>query len=339
MRVLGMLHLYSPHHNAGAETTAHSLLQRLADRGHEVDVQLSREHPKIRTAYSYEGVRVWPYRDQSDPLRWIDTQCPDVVVAHLENTLRASILGDMHNIPVVVLMHNGHGKSMADLRWGTRLVVYNTEWMRTATETWWTDTQGSVPPTGIVVHPPVHRDRYKVVPPPARNGHITLVNLNAEKGAAVFYALAARFPRLKFLGVRGAYGEQQVRDDLPNVTIIPHVPAHAMPSRVYARTRVLLMPSSYESYGRAGVEAACSGIPTIAHPTEGLLEALAVGGTFADIADVDAWTAALAGLTTPKGWAAASARASAVADRLDTVADLNRWATAAESLVGAHAAV
>jgi glycosyltransferase involved in cell wall biosynthesis len=332
MRVLAMLHLYAPQHNAGAETTAHQLLKKLVECGHQVVVQLSMAHAMYVTGpYMYEGVSVYPYVDQADPLRWLDMpDKPDLIVCHLSNVLRASILGDMHKIPVVTLMHNALGKSKADLRWKTRLVVYNSEWMRADVEAWWWDSQESEPPPGIVVRPPIFPDQYRVTPPTAAKGCVTLINLYEEKGSEIFYALAAKFPRLKFLGVCGAYGKQDVRRGLPNVEIIPHVAAHYMAEQVYRRTRMLLMPSSYESYGRAGVEAACSGIPTIAHPTEGLLEALGDGGTFCDREDLGAWAAALAGLTTAKGWAAASARARQIPARLTTEADLDRWVQAAE---------
>jgi glycosyltransferase involved in cell wall biosynthesis len=73
-------------------------------------------------------------------------------------------------------------------------------------------------------------------------------------------------PRQGFLFVVGAYG-RQVRPRLANVQVIPPVAWDRMREAVYARTRVLLMPSEYESYGRCGVEAAHAGVPTIAHPT------------------------------------------------------------------------
>lgn len=339
MRVLAMLHLYTPHHNAGAETTVHQLLKRLVDRGHQVSVQLSMVHPMFHIdPYTYDGVSVWPYRDQSDPLRWIGSDNPpDLIVAHLENTLRASILGDMNHIPTVVVMHNNHLKAKADLRWGAGLVVYNTKWMSVDVEDWWSETQGSPPPRGIVVHPPIWPDQYRVKPPSARTGCVTLVNLFEEKGSAVFYALAERFPHQRFLGVCGAYGCQDIRRGLPNVEIVPHVAAHDMPASVYARTRVLLCPSSYESYGRVSVEAACSGIPTIAHPTPGLVEALGDGGTFRDRDDLDGWESALCDLTSSRGWIGASRNALRVPQRLDTEADLVRWAEAAESMAGVRA--
>lgn len=333
MRVLFMVPLWMPNHNAGAETTAGAFAGTLASLGHQVSVQLSIAHPMFATGpYTYDGVSVYPYVDQYDPLRWLDMpDKPDLIVCYLSDTLRASILGDMHGIPVVVLMHNGHLKSMTDLRWGARLVVYNTVWMREATESWWRESQFTEPPHGIVIHPPVFPDQYQVTPPSAARGCVTLVNLFEEKGSDLFYRLAARFPRLKFLGVCGAYGTQDIRHGLPNVEIVPHVPAHDMTVRVYARTRVLLMPSVYESFGRVGVEAACSGIPTIAHPTPGLVEALGDGGTFCDRDDLEAWVIALRSLSTPRGWAAASARARAVADRLDTAGDLVRWVDAVEA--------
>lgn len=330
MRVLFLCHLWLPQHCAGAETTAAAFAKKLVEQGHQVTVQLSMPHPMYVTGpYMHEGSAIYPYVDQVDPLRWLTPENkPDLIVTYLMNTLRASILGNMHKIPVVTLMHNEHMKCRHDLKHGTRLVVYNTNWMQQAVEEWYRDYLGE-PPQSLVIHPPIFPAQYRTTPPTAAKGSITLINLFEEKGSEVFYALAERFPRLKFLGVCGAYGKQEVRK-AHNVEIIPHVAAHHMTAQVYARTRVLLMPSSYESYGRAGVEAACSGIPTIAHPTPGLLEALGDGGTFVDRSDTASWAAALAGLTTAKGWAAASAKARSIAARLTTEVDLDRWAEAAE---------
>ncbi|MBQ1164003.1 glycosyltransferase, partial [Streptomyces sp. A73] len=80
-------------------------------------------------------------------------------------------------------------------------------------------------------------------------------------------ALAQRIPEQQFVAVRGAYGEQVDYDGLDNVEVLAQVPGAEMAERVYGRTRVLLMPSSYESWGRAGCEALASGIPVVAHPT------------------------------------------------------------------------
>jgi glycosyltransferase involved in cell wall biosynthesis len=58
---------------------------------------------------------------------------------------------------------------------------------------------------------------------------------------------------------------------------------------VYAQTSVILAPSRYESWGRVPLEAAVSGIPTIAHPTRGLRESLGTAALFADRDSPDEW--------------------------------------------------
>jgi len=172
----------------------------------------------------------------------------------------------------------------------------------------------------------VFADEYRTTP----GEKVTLVNLNESKGAHVFYALAERMPDIRFLGVIGAYGEQTVRD-LPNVEIRPH---GTDMRAVYGSTRLLLMPSSYESWGRVGVEAMCSGIPVIAHPTPGLLEALGDAGTFCDRDDLDSWEVAVRRLLEGRRWVSASRRATARAAQLDPAEDLNAWCGAIESLSG-----
>lgn len=333
MRVLAMLHAYPPAHNAGAEWAAHSLLRALAARGHAVDVLLSKPDA-ADGPYDLDGVAVHPYRGKGDPGPWMrGEQRAYVIVTHLENTARASILGEMHRIPVVHLLHNTFPKSKEWLVKGTpSLAVYNTEWMRADAEEWWARNRGDRPmPYGIVVRPPVALEDYQATP----GDRITLINLTAEKGAQVFYALAERMPRRRFLGVIGGYGHQIVRDDLPNVEITPHTPGDRMAKDVYARTRVLLVPSVYESYGRVAVEAMCSGIPVVAHPTPGLREALGDAGIFCDRDDIDAWEAAVRRLHSPKIYPQASKAAAARAAELDPAADLARWCTVVEE-VGAR---
>ncbi|HEX5119847.1 MAG TPA: glycosyltransferase family 4 protein [Pseudonocardiaceae bacterium] len=329
MRVLALLHLYAPHHCAGAEMAAHALLRALADRGHEVDVLLSRPHPEITQPYTWDGVRVHPRRDKADPVRWLADagRAPHVMVAHLECTNRATILGGLYGVPVVHLLHNTHLPTKQALTRRPALAVANTRWMAEHLGAWWDAEQpGQLMPPTIVIHPPVDPAVYRTTP----GTQVTLVNCTPVKGSDTFYALAERFPRTHFVAVEGAYGVQD-RRQRPNVKWLAHVPGHKMRS-VYRRTRVLLMPSEYESYGRVAIEAACSGIPTIAAPTPGLREALGDAASYADRDDVDAWSAHLRRLLTPAGWSAASARATARVNELHTDADLDRWVSALEGV-------
>jgi len=102
---------------------------------------------------------------------------------------------------------------------------------------------------------------------------------------------------------------------------------------VYARTRVLLMPSAYESYGRTGLEAAASGIPAIAHPAAGIREALGDAAVFVGRDDFDAWEHAIRALDDEYEYARCSAAARARYDSLDPASELDALERALRALV------
>ena len=139
-----------------------------------------------------------------------------------------------------------------------------------------------------VLYPPVWPKEYRTH---TTREFITLVNLNENKGAAQFYELARRMPEANFLAVRGAYGAQvEPPRGLSNVTVWD---AQDDMRRVYAVTGVLCILSKAESWGRVGIEAACSGIPVVAHPTLGVQEALGDAGLYVDREEPERWVALL----------------------------------------------
>lgn len=317
MRVQALAHLYPPGHNAGAEWMLHAMLRALARRGHEVDVRLSRR-TETTEPYEVEGVTISPNRGVDDVRARI--QAADLVVTHLENTPRAAALGDVLGKPVVVVCHNTHSQAHAQLGMrGISLAVYNSRWMAAD--------YAEVRHPGMIVRPHCPVADYATTPGEA----VTLVNPSPGKGAATFYALAERMPKRRFLAVGGAYGEQIIRD-LPNVEHVAHMPGWEMRDAVYARTRILLMPSDYESWGRAGVEAMCSGIPVIAHPTAGLRESLGDAGIFVDRADTDGWAAAIAEVSRHYAYHSKTARARAEELDAQAGADLAAWCVRVEQL-------
>lgn len=320
--VVARLHAYPEDHNAGAEWALHEMLRALVGRGHRATVWLTRWAP-TREPYELDGVRVVPFSRGGSFASAMARS--SIVVSHLESVPMAACLARGHGVPLVVVCHNTFDLTWQPMRDGSSaLAVVNSQWMLKVAEAVF-EHSPQRPGRMAVVRPPVWADDYRTT----RGDCITLINCTYTKGAGVLADLAKRMPDRKFLAVRGAYGHQQP-PDLDNVIVLDEMPGRQMRDAVYARTRLLLMPSDYESWGRVGVEAMASGIPVLAHPTEGLTESLGRAGIFCDRGDVDAWQAAIEALDDRDTYRAASRRATARSKALNPAADLAAWCDAVE---------
>jgi glycosyltransferase involved in cell wall biosynthesis len=327
MQVVARLHAAPPRHNAGAEWMAWSMFRALVERGHDVTVWLSR-YGEDHEPYELDGVKVVPLESRLDFATAV--RRASVLVSHLENVKPTAALARGYGKPFVAICHNTFTPTFKDMAsGGTALAVYNSQWMQREAEVFFAEYPKAIrPDQSLIIRPPVFAEDYAAKP----GDRITLVNTNPDKGGGLFRDLAKRMPDREFLAVMGAYGEQTDYSGLSNVEVIEHVSGHEMREAVYSRTKVLLMPSFYESWGRAGVEALASGIPVLAHPTPGLCESLAEGGIFLERQDLDGWEAVLRKLEAPAEYRLASKRAKARSAELDPAADLAAWCSAVESL-------
>lgn len=325
-RIVVRIHSAPPHHNAGGEWALFSMLRPLAARGHDVQVWLSR-YGKARDPYTIDGVLVVPLAARLDFGQAV--RHADVVISQYEDVPAAAAIARGYGIPFVALAHNPAPVIFKNIAAGsTALVVYNSLHLQAEAEAQFAQRpKWTRPERSLVVRPPVFAADYATTP----GDRITLINCNREKGAELFWKIAAALPDHQFLAVKGAYGEQIIRD-LPNVQVIEQVPGDQMRDQVYARTRILLIPSHVESWGRVGVEAMASGIPVIASPTPGLSESLGSAGIFCEPTDLEAWVASIKALDDPAEWSAASERALARSKELDPTPDLAAWVEAIESL-------
>lgn len=309
MKIVAVTPLYPPTSRVGAWLATHELLAGLARQGHKVHVfrRLSSS-----AGYTLDDVRVssGQLRSQLNPAI---VDC-DVVVSHCGDDGLAAELAARFDKPSVRMVHGFHPDTRGLLD-GAALAVFNSKSLQTAAG--WEGPQ-------IVVPPPI-RPGLAATP----GDRVTLVNLSPDKGGSLFWRLARRMPNEEFLGVKGGWGIQPVysADNVAVYDATEHM------ARVYAQTRMLLMPSLTETYGLVGVEALSCGIPVIAHPTPGLLESLDDAGIFVDRDNEPGWVDAIDRLSDPAEWAAMSARARARVARLDPAGDLARFAQAVGSLV------
>lgn len=241
---------------------------------------------------------------------------PGVIVTHHQHAGLAIKTGKMIKARSAYLVHNNFDINRRPLRGRPDLVVFNSDWVRDSLVS-----KFGAPKNQMTFHPPLTPNRHMVE---TTGDAYTLCNLNKDKGAQLFYELAAAEPTRKFIGVVGGHGVQIIRKNLPNVEIMEHGPDM---KRVWEKTRVLLMPSVQESYGLVAVEAGLNGIPTVAHPTDGLLENLGPGGLFADRDSVAEWQVILKRLDDQFAYQEASNYAKTRADDAakETRDTLNQW--------------
>ena len=100
---------------------------------------------------------------------------------------------------------------------------------------------------------------------------------------------------------------------MPNVEILE---TQSDIREVYKRTKILIMPSLYESWGRTATEAMASGIPVICTDTFGLRENCADAGLYCDRKDIKQWVNMVQKLDSKKEYTAASKKARKRAEEL-----------------------
>ncbi|WP_225846896.1 glycosyltransferase family 4 protein [Streptomyces sp. HPF1205] len=311
MRVLAFLPVYGPADPTGAFVTTREYLQALAAGGHLVHVVTSLAEPgQPRTD---EGVSVWPL-----PYWWQTAQelKPELVITHHGDRRAAKLVPQLGTVPQLLMVH-GMARDRNLRR--PRLAWFPSQACR--------DHYAYRGPS-LVLPPAINPDRYRTTP----GQMIALNGSTRAKGAHVLSAIAERIPELPFLVVRSA--GHPAGPFPPNVSVIDRLP----PRELYARTRLLLMPSATESYGRVGVEAMLSGIPVIASPLAGMCEAFGEAAVYVSPEDIDGWVREIRRLSAPRAYATASARAKAHVAVLDYPGNLAEFEAACLSLRSRHAA-
>lgn len=188
----------------------------------------------------------------------------------------------------------------------------------------------------MVLWPPFDPDAVRV---DGLGDRVTLVNLMAEKGAHLFWQIVRRMPDVQFLGVKGGWnqGRQVIPSQVPaNAEVMKHSPD---PRAVYARTRLLLYmrgpdagPDWLNGVGLAAMEAAVSGIPTVAHPGPGLVESMGDAATWVDSDDPAEWEEVIRSTLEPARWAERSTDAAMRADTFGADEGIDRLVEALETL-------
>lgn len=289
MSIVALSHGYPPFWNMGGEVSLHRTL--IAADGRKC-VLTATEEP-----YEFEGIEV----DKINAKNVLDIRTDPAPIADQLKQLNATVVIGQNELSLaavkaarviraaaVVNVHTPprYGRGIADAMYETDYAIYNTH---IAAAEW-----GE--PNGLVIHPPIS-------PLPAKTSTsgdaYTLLSSLRNKGVEVVLSLAKMYPDQRFIIVRSpaepTHGlpdiEERVKA-LPNVELHPRVP----PEEVYKylkQTRILLVPSRYETYGMSAIEAAGYGIPCVHVDTPHVREGIGDGAVLVPPMDVAATAAGI----------------------------------------------
>jgi glycosyltransferase involved in cell wall biosynthesis len=175
-----------------------------------------------------------------------------------------------YNRPVIATCHFDGAYNMIiannpgrDVKWQEMLLFFSEKMQanyRTKIMPW----PPNVNKTAVIR--PIIQESKIAITEPFQGEYITLVNANHNKGVHQFVAIADSMPDHKFLAVRPYYGalaDVTVPAPVPKGTNITWVEFSTDVRDILKQTRILLMPSEYESFGRICFEAMYNGIPVI----------------------------------------------------------------------------
>jgi glycosyltransferase involved in cell wall biosynthesis len=312
------------------------LATELQKRGHSIVFLIIQKPKEGYNGDNYRGFRFLhytaasPYLDSSEV--WI---CPHSPI--LPEVRRINSRGYFR--PIIATCHfDGNYTAIsgrADTRWNEMLMFVN----KTMQANYYNNIK-PFPPSIVrteTVRPIMHRNQI-VITEPFQGEYITLVNANLNKGVVQFIEMAKAMPTRKFLGVLPYYGELRVPPAPSNVKWIPFDDDIRT---ILKKTRILLMPSYYESFGRIAVEAMINGIPVIySKPavspllpncsTEGVAEWIGDAALSCDRDSMQSWSDAIAFLDDEETYSAMSARSREHIESLNIFQEAPRIASLVE---------
>lgn len=334
-RIVAVTHGYPPRWNMGGEVALHRLLMSTPDvervvltyapepyelegiRVEQVDAPTTFADPNIRSE-DLANKLLWEYTDSIKAQ--LSKHEPDLVIVQNELSLVTVNACKQLGIPSLVSVHTppryGSGIRQAVLEANYRL--FNTV---TSARQWGF-------PTALVVHPMMAELPEKPDQLP-EGKHYTLLSSLGHKGVGVLAKVAQKMPTQPFIVVRSPASSMEnleVLQGLTNVRVAPRVDPDEVALYYYSDTRVLLVPSRYETYGMSAIEAAGYGIPSVHVDTPHVREGIGFGAELVPALNHEATYQAI--LTIEQRYSEYSVKARARAEELwhRQSLELDEWA-------------
>jgi glycosyltransferase involved in cell wall biosynthesis len=318
------MHSWVPNVRAGSEITAEAQIEYLRKKGWEVIVLVHRW-----VVPEHNGVRIYPIQKNKilqSPYIVNLMKSADVLCVQNYNVQDFIFACEQFGKPIVVFLHTQNdNRDILNFRFGVPIyVVYNVNFLKLESN----NTHPS-----IVIHPKVDTAPFKVQKKDPR--YVTLINCNENKGGAIVIQLAKALPDVQFLAIKGGYHKQILDPNPPpNLT---YLETQEDMTKIYEETKILIVPSKSETWGRVAVEAMASGTPVITSRSPGLLECVGKSAISCDRNDTSCWVEKINTLMkSEKEYARASAAVLERVAELDSEDEYGRLNQFLEDCKGRH---
>jgi glycosyltransferase involved in cell wall biosynthesis len=280
--VVWPMNSYVPTMTAGGEITCHETNKQLVADGIEVTVIV--RHWAVP---GLDGVRILPSHDNtydaSPEIQEAYKRCSAICIQNIDFDL-AMNLCRKYRKPAVFFIHaTSVGKEYMGYAGSWPIFIVYNSWSMKA------DIAANY--KSYIVKPWIDMRRFqKLANNQAAKHYVTLINLNKSKGGDFLVELAKEMPDVQFLGVEGGWGDQFKDNSLRNITYMSKTDKI---EEVYEKSKIVLMPSDIETWGRVAIEAMASGTPVIINDVEGMREATGGAAIVARRSDIGEWVRAI----------------------------------------------
>ena len=268
---------------AGSEVSAYETIKYLRDRGHSITVISERT-----TVNSYDGFPMYTYSKTNKHIASTIKHADLVLFQMFGHSHEKFDCIKERSKPTLLFIHiNNQYQWIIQTKVSFPLtIVFNSEYTKRTNPT---------SHSNMTVIPYVNTEVFKPLRAyTIQTATVGLMNCNKRKGGKILRDIAAKLPNVRFIGVRGAYGDNDDTSSSGNITY--YEPKQDV-RPIYKNIGILIMPSIEETWGRTAVEAMAAGIPVIHSEAEGLVECVGGAGIQCNREDIDAWCAAIQRIT------------------------------------------
>ena len=267
-KILVYVKLYAHKNKAGGEIYLHRFLKGLKqDKNILVMVESDQYHE-----YTYDGIKIVETNEKHSIFNILQFE---TIITQLDFLPKVNDFALKNEKRVVNIFHCSVPNNIPYYKNDNIIKIFNSNYVKNMALH---DSNLKKINNSFLLYPYIDFEKYSMIQKTIEDReYITFINPQRSKGGDVVEQLAKMYPDKKFMIVKGGYylhlQELHRYKKLPNCHIINNT--SNMIKNVYSKTRILLMPSRYETYGMCVSEAQACGIPTISNcKSGGLVENL-----------------------------------------------------------------